>query len=130
MTNKFLVRLISELSEKLPELSMSKIGLKFRKILEKSSKTKPSALESCTMLMEIPHVSNASYCVTNILTPRKAATLAGVTSLEFWSDEKEMTEEDFYEENDDLKADLQKMSLSLKRAVSRYVSILVKSLDP
>ena len=81
----------------------------------RSNKAKPPVVESCTMLMETMKISDASYCVTNIITPRRAATLAGVTSLEFWNDEKEMTEEDFYEENDDLKADLQKMSQSLKR---------------
>ena len=108
--SRFLIHLISELADRLPEMSMSRAGMRFRKILGKNNKAKPPVVESCTMLIETMKISDSSYCVTNIIMPRRAAALAGVTSLEFWNDEKEMTEEDFFQENDDLKADLTKLS--------------------
>ena len=84
--NRFLIHLISELANRLPEMSMSRAGMRFRKILGRGNKAKPPVVESCTMLMETMKISDASYCVTNIITPRRAATLVVVTSLEFWND--------------------------------------------
>ena len=70
-------------------------------------------VESCKLLLETLRISEQSYCVTNIITPRRAAALAGVTSLEFWSNETELSEEDFFQENGDLETDLTKLNQSL-----------------
>ena len=59
------------------------------------------------------HVSGESYSVTTTLSPKKIAALAGVQSLDFWEDEEELTEADFYGDGDDLKVELEKMSLNL-----------------
>ena len=66
-------------------------------------------VDSCKLLLEKMQISDNSYCVTNIISPRTAAALAGVTSLEFWSQEQEMSEEDFFQV-DDLETDLAKLN--------------------
>ena len=75
MTLKFLVRLITKLSTRLPELSTSRLGIKFKRILGKTTKAQPPTLESCTLLMRELHMSDESYSVTTTLSPNKIAVL-------------------------------------------------------
>ena len=58
--NRFLIHLISELANRLPEMSMSRAGTRFRKILGRNNKAKPPVVESCLMLMETMKISDSA----------------------------------------------------------------------
>ena len=66
MTKKFLQRPITELSTRLPKLPTSKLGIKFAKMLGKTTKSQPPTLESCTLLLCELHVSDDMYQVTTL----------------------------------------------------------------
>ena len=66
MTKKFLQRPITELSTGLPKLPTSKLGIKFAKMLGKTTKSQPPTLESCTLLLCELHVSDDMYQVTTL----------------------------------------------------------------
>ena len=94
-------------------MSLDKAGRRFRQILNRpSDKEKPAMVDSCKLLLEKLQINENSYCVTNIISPCRAAALAGVTSLEFWSQETELSEEDFFQFGD-LDTDLAKLTQNL-----------------
>ena len=76
MTSKFLRSLILELSSRLPKLSTSRLGLKFARMLGRTSKSNtPSSLESCTLLLRELRVSDEPNRVKD-LSHRTMAELA------------------------------------------------------
>ena len=107
----FLLSVVQELTNKLPEMSLARAGKRFRKS-RPSDKEKPVEL-----LLEKMKISDNNYCVADLqnVSPQTAAALAGVTSLEFWAEEEELSESDFFQ--DELGTNLENLTRNLQRTL-------------
>ena len=74
MTNNVLCKFITEISNRLPELSTTRLGKRFSALLRKKTK-KP--LEDCTLLLSELKVDEGSYQLAeHMMSPSRIAVLA------------------------------------------------------